>query len=84
MAKIMDWSTTRGKRANSTYTWVWEVIVQEYNYNVGEYQDNIVARFFDPWKAVQYGIDKYKGMCMVQVVLLPTDSLTKDERGEKV
>lgn len=84
MAKIMDWNTSRGKRANSTFTWAWEVITQEYNYNVGEYQDNIVARFFDPWKAVQYSIDKYKGMCAIQAVLLPTANLTKDERGEKV
>ena len=83
MAKIMDWNTSRGKRANSTFTWAWEVIVQEYNDNVDEYQDNIVARFFDPWKAVQYGIDKYNGMCMVQSVLLRTDKLTKDERGER-
>ena len=76
MAKIKDFDTSTPKRANATYTWAWEIVVQEYNEHSDEYEDNIVARFFDPWKAVQYGIDRYQGMCMVQVVLLHTDNLT--------
>ena len=76
MAKIHDFKTSTPKRANATYTWAWEVVVQEYNDHTDEYEDNIVARFFDPWKAVQYGVDRYQGMCMVQVVLLHTDNLT--------
>ena len=76
MAKISDFKTSTPKRASVTYTWAWEVVVQEYNDRSDEYEDNIVARFFDPWKAVQYGIDHYKGMCMVQAVLLHTDNLT--------
>ena len=50
--------------------------MQEYDNRSDEHVDNIVARFFDPWKAVQYGVDHYKGMCMVQAVLLHTDNLT--------
>lgn len=76
MAKIKDFKTSTPKRASATHTWAWEVVVQEYNEHSDEYEDNIVARFFDPWKAVQYGIDHYKGMCMVQVVLLHTDNLS--------
>lgn len=76
MAKINDFNQSKPHRANATYTWAWEVIVQEYNDHTDEYEDNIVAKFFDPWKAVQYGIYKYKGMCMVQAVLLHTDNLT--------
>lgn len=79
MATIKDFDQSRPHRANTTYTWGWEVIVQEYNERTDEYEDNIVARFFDPWKAVQYGIDHYHGMCMVQAVLLHTDNL-KGER----
>ena len=77
MAKINDFSSSTPRRANATYTWAWEVIVQEYNEYHDEYDDNIVARFFDPWKAVQYGIDKYDGMCIVQAVLLHTDNLSE-------
>lgn len=77
MAKINDFRTSHPKRANAAYTWAWEVIVQEYNDHCDEYQDNIVARFFDPWKAVQYGVNRYGGMCMVQTVLLHTDNLTE-------
>lgn len=76
MAKIHDFKTSNPKRANATYTWCWEVVVQEYNERADEYYDNIVARFFDPWKAVDYGMKNYQGMCMVQVVLLHTDNLT--------
>lgn len=77
MAKIKDFNTSTPHRAGATHTWAWEVVVQEYDERSDEYVDNIVARFFDPWKAVQYGIDHYQGMCMVQVVLLHTDNLTK-------
>lgn len=77
MAKIYDYNTSKARRANTTYTWGWEVIVEEYNDHSGEYEENIVARFFDPWKAVQYGIDHYKGACMVQAVLLKTNYLTE-------
>lgn len=76
MAKINDYNTSRPHRANSTYTWAWEVIVQEYNDRTDEYEDNIAARFFDPWKAVEYGCKHYGGMCEVQAVLLHTDNLT--------
>ena len=76
MAKINDFNTSTPKRAGVTYTWAWEVVVQEYNEHTDEYEDNIVARFFDPWKAVQYGVDHYHGGCMVQAVLLHTDNLT--------
>jgi len=76
MAKIMDKATSKPRMANSTYCWAWEEVVQEYNDHCDEYFDNIVARFFDPWKAVQYGIDHYKGMCMVQAVLLKIDNCT--------
>ena len=76
MAKINDFNASTPKRANATYTWAWEVVVQEYNDHTDEYEDKIVARFFDPWKAVQYGVDRYQGMCMVQAVLLHTDNLT--------
>lgn len=81
MAKIMDFKTSKAKRANSTYTWAWEVIVQEYNDSCDEYFDNVVARFFDPWKAVQYGIDTYHGACVVQAVLLKTDYLEEDKHN---
>ena len=77
MAKIKDFTTSKPHRASATHTWAWEVVVQEYNEYFDEYQDNIVARFFDPWKAVQYGVTRYKGMCIVQCVLLHTDNLTK-------
>lgn len=77
MAKINDFSSSRPKRASATHTWAWEVVVQKYNDHTGDYYDDIVARFFDPWKALQYGIDKYSGMCMVQAVLLHTDNLTE-------
>lgn len=80
MAKIMDYKTAKPKRANATYTWAWEVIIQEFDGD--EYTDNIVARFFDPWNAVQHGINKYKGLCTVQAVLLHTDNLT-DINGYK-
>ena len=76
MAKIHDFHQSKPQRANTSFTWAWELIVQEYNERSDEYEDIIVARFFDPWKAVQYGIDKHKGMCMVQAVLLHTDNLT--------
>lgn len=75
MAKINDFKTSTPKRANTTWTWAWEVVVQEYNDRTDEYEDNIVARFFDPWKAIQYGVDRYRGGCMVQAVLLHTDGL---------
>ena len=75
MAKIMDKNTSIPKRANSTYTWAWEVIVQEYDDRADDYVDNIAARFYDPWKAVQYGVSHYNGMCSVQVVLLKTDNI---------
>lgn len=78
MAKIKDFKTSAPRRASVTRTWAWEVIVQEYNDYTDEYEDNIVARFFDPWKAVQFGVDKYGGMCMVQAVLLHTDYLTSE------
>lgn len=75
MAKIKDFKESTPRRASATHTWAWEVIVQEYDERSGDFVDNIAARFFDPWKAVQYGIDKYNGACMVQVVLLHTDNL---------
>ena len=53
MAKIMDKATSKPKMASTTHCWAWEVVVQEYNDHCDEYFDNIVARFFDPWKAVQ-------------------------------
>ena len=76
MAQIKDFKTSAPKRANATWTWALEVVVQEWDERTDEYYDDIKARFFDPWKAVQYGIDNYKGMCMVQAVLLHTDNLT--------
>ena len=78
MAKIKDFKESTPKRANATYTWAWEMIVQEYDERSGDFVDNIVARFFDPWKAVQYGMQTYGGMCMVQCVLLHTDNLTAE------
>lgn len=77
MTKINDFTTSKPHRANTTYTWAWEVIVQEYNERIDEYEDKIVATFFDPWKAVQYAINNYQGMAMVQATLLHTDNLTK-------
>lgn len=76
MAKIYDIKTSKPHMANSTRCWAWEVVVQKWDERTGDYYDNIVARFFDPWKAIQYGIDKYKGMCMVQCVLLHIDNCT--------
>ena len=76
MAKIHDYNQSKPHRANAVYTWAWELIVQEYDERNDEYADEIVARFFDPWKAIQYGIDHYQGCCMVQAVLLHTDNLT--------
>lgn len=78
MAKIHDFKTSKPHRANATYTWAWEILVQEYDERSDEYIDKIVARFFDPWKAIQYGIDRYQGMCMTQAVLLHTDNLSAD------
>lgn len=76
MAKIIDKATSKPHRASTTHTWAWEVVVQEYDARNDIYVDNITATFFDPWKAVQYGIDRHKGMCIVQAVLLHTDNIT--------
>lgn len=78
MAKIKDFGKSTPRRANTTYTWGWEVIVQKFDDNSCETYDEIVARFFDPWKAVQYGCEKYGGMCIVQATLLKTDYLEKE------
>ena len=74
MDNIIDKITSKPHRA--TYTWAWEVIVKKYNDRSDQYVDKNAARFFNPWKAVQHGIDHYKGMCMVQTVLLHTDNKT--------
>lgn len=39
MAKIKDFNTSTPKRANATYTWAWEVVVQEYNEHSDEYEE---------------------------------------------
>lgn len=75
MAIIKDFKTSKAHRASTTRTWVWEVIVQEFDELYDEYYDNIAAVFFDPWKAVQYVCTEYNGAAIVQCSLYHTDYL---------
>ena len=85
MTKIMDYETSKPKRLNRSRKWtqVWEVIVQRYTGTGNEIKEEIVARFFDPWKAAKYGRKEY-GIFRLAVSNYMTANLTKNERGEKV
>ena len=74
--QIHDAKQSKPILMNTSTAFVWEVIVYGWDDNSDQQTEDIDAVFFDPWKAVQYGIDHYQGMCMVQVVLLHTDNLT--------
>lgn len=82
MAKIKDYHESKPKRAGATYTWVWEVVTDEWDDYSGDFCEKTVAYFFDPWKAVKYGMEMYNVGCGVKALMLHTDNLT-DEKGVK-
>lgn len=58
MTKKLDKATSKPKAFNTTKCWVWEVISFDYDDYADTEIEKIEAVFFDPWKAVNYAIQK--------------------------
>ena len=54
--QIYDRAESRPIMMNTSTAFVWEVILYDWDYDGDCQVENIVAVFYDPWKAVQYGI----------------------------
>ena len=72
--RILDSNESKPRRANTTYTWVWEVIKTDYD-DYGNEDNEIEAVFYDPWKALQYATLKFGICATVQASRYKTDTL---------
>ena len=52
---------------NTSTVFVWEVILYQWDDMADDYVTNVDAVFYDPWKAVQYGIENHGAGFNVQL-----------------
>ena len=57
--KPLDINTSKPHLLNTSCAFTWEVITQKFDERTGDYWDERVAVFYDPWKAVQYGTTNF-------------------------
>ena len=71
--KIFDEGKARPKIMNSSYCYIWEIVIDEYDEYNDDYVQVIKARFFDPWNAVAWGNMNYGVgyMCQLSAMRLP-------------
>ncbi len=65
--KPLDLNTSKPRLLNTSWAFTWEVITQKFDDRTGDYWDERVAVFYDPWKAVQYGISNFGAGFIVQL-----------------
>lgn len=57
--QIHDKNQSKPILMNTTTAFVWEVVLYDWDYDGDCQVEKIVAVFYDPWKAVQYGINNH-------------------------
>lgn len=64
---IKDRNISKPRLMNSSSAFVWEVTIYKWDDRADDYFEHIDAVFYDPWKAVQYGIQNHGAGFTVQL-----------------